>query len=211
VRLALACLALSACSVGSGTGTLAGTLFVHPCTSDSDFGSSPATPGNYNMNPQFFVASPINDFPGPNPQNKISIRVQSSGIRIEQADVMSLVIANELPVAQALNQPIEVGPNTNIRATLSLFITCPSVSTAMELDGTITWSKFGSAAPPNVSNQFRINFEDQLTAQFSFDVVDRRALTLGGSGGVSVTPNVSGHLDGSFDFIVREGRAAQSP
>jgi hypothetical protein len=94
---------------------------------------------------------------------------------------------------------------------LNLNATCPSASVGMELDGTITWTSFGSAAPPNVPTSFDINPDDRLAATFSFDIVDRRALTLGGQGGVPVAPSAAGHVDGSFDFIVREGRAAQSP
>jgi len=204
---------LAGCHVGDGTGHLDGKLFLTPCTADSDYGSSPTTPADYHMNPSFFVASPISDFPGPHPVNRISIRVQSSGIRIEEADVMSMLVANDLPVAQMLNQPMDVGPATNVRATLNLHVSCPAQSVEMELDGQITWTSFGSAAPPasTVPADFKINFDDRLAANFSFDVVDRRALTLGGQGGVPVAPSAAGHLDGSFDFIVREGRAAQSP
>jgi len=202
---------LAGCSVGAGKGNLDGTLFVRPCTGDSDYGSSPAAPQPYHMNPQFFVAAPIDDFPGPHPVNRLSVRVQPSGNRLEEADVMSMVIANCLEVAQTVGQAIDVGPATNVRATLNLNASCPAASVEMELDGTLTWTRFGTATPPNVPNDFRINFDDPLTATFSFDVVDRRALTLGGVGGVPTDPSVAGHLDGSFDFVVRQGRAAQSP
>ena len=81
----------------------------------------------------------------------------------------------------------------------------------MELDGTITFARFGQAtAGAAVPENFAIRFEDPITATFSFDVVDRRALTLGGTGSVPATPETGGHLDGNFDFIVRQGRAAQA-
>jgi hypothetical protein len=204
-------LALCACQVGTGSGSLDGTLFIRPCTSDSDFGSSPTSPRAYHMNPQFFAANPIDGFPGPHPVNRISVRVQASGNRVEEADVMGITIANDLEVAQMVGTPIEVGPATNVRATLNLNITCPDAGAAMELDGTMTWVHFGSAAPPDVPEDFRIDFDDRLAATVSFDVVDRRALTLGGLGGVPTEPSVFGHLNGTFDFIVHEGRAAQSP
>jgi hypothetical protein len=197
--------------VGTGVGNLDGTLFVRPCTSDSDYGSSSASPRAFHMNPQFFAAAPIDDFPRPHPVNRLYVRMQVQGNRVEEADVMSMVVANDLPVAQALGQPMPMGASTNVRATLNLNATCPNAGVEMELDGTITWTSFGSAAPPNVPEDFKINFDDRLAANFSFDVIDRRALTLGGSGGVPTDPSASGHLDGAFDFIVHQGRAAQSP
>jgi hypothetical protein len=202
---------LPACSVGEGSGSVSGSLFIHPCTSDSDYGSSPTAQKKYDMDPHFFVAAPIDDFPKPDPVNRISMRIQPSGNRVEEADVLIVTVANDLQVAQALGQAMPVGPATNVRATLSMHATCPQVGVQMELDGTITWSTFGKAAPPNVPNDFNIDFDDRLAATFSFLVVDRRALTLGGLGGVPTDPSAAGHLEGNFDFIVRQGRAAQSP
>jgi hypothetical protein len=199
-----------ACGLGEGTGSLSGALYLHPCTFDSDFGTSASALGAYNMYPTFFAAAPIDDQRRPYPMNRLSLRMQTSGNRIEEADAFILVIANVKPVAEMLGQPIDVGPATNIRATLSLRQSCPQAPVQMELDGQITWTSFGTA-DQGVPTDFRIEFDDRVAASFSFDVVDRRALTLGGVGGVPAEPAASGHLDGNFDFIVRQGRAAQSP
>jgi hypothetical protein len=69
----------------------------------------------------------------------------------------------------------------------------------------MTWSAFGSA---DVTNG--LQFGDHLAATFSFDIVDRRQIAIGGIGGVPLTPAAGGHIDGSFDFIIRQGKAAQA-
>ncbi|HEX4458391.1 MAG TPA: hypothetical protein VIA18_10500, partial [Polyangia bacterium] len=67
-----------------------------------------------------------------------------------------------------------------------------------------TFTKFGSGDVKN-----GIQFGDSLDATFSFDVVDRRSITLGGVGSVPVDPAAAGHLEGDFSFVVRQGIAAQ--
>src|SRR5262249_30472762 len=101
---------------------------------------------------------------------------------------------------------------TNVRAALVLNQTCPKAEVRLELDGTMNFTKFGSASTiEKAPSDFRITSGDELAASFDFDVVDRRALVLGGVGGVSPEPAASGHISGDFDFVVRQGRVAQSP
>jgi len=98
-----------------------------------------------------------------------------------------------------------VGPTTNVRATLTLNQTCPSAEVQSELDGTLTFTSFGGSERVTDGLQFG----DRIAATFDFDVVDRRASTLGGIGAVPATPATAGHIAGNFDFIVRQGKAAQ--
>jgi hypothetical protein len=202
------------CELGSGKGAVDGSLYVRSCTNDSDYGNSPTATRAYSMNPQFFAAAPVEDFEKQHPMNRLSIRVQPSGNRVEEADVLSIMIANDFDVASHMGEDIAVDVATNVRSTLNLNITCPKAEVAMIMQGTINWSKFGSAqAGTTPPADFKINFDDRLTASFSFDVLDLRAATLGQipAGGVSPDAAVAGHLAGNFDFIVRQGRAAQSP
>jgi hypothetical protein len=201
----------SACNVGDGKGMVAGTLFVRSCTEDHDFGFNGA-PVAFNLAPIYFVADPVNDLTltHAHPINHLSIRVQSTGARFEEADVLLVTVANDRDVAVALGQPLPLGPATNVRASLALNQTCPFAEVQAELDGTLTFTAFGSAgAGAATPNDFNIQFGDRLTATFSADVIDRRAGTIGGLGGVPTTPAVAGHLSGNFDFFVRQGKAAQ--
>lgn len=204
LALALGC---AGCGLGDGTGSVAGTLFLRGCTHDYDYGAAGA-PAPYDMKPTYFVADPINALASSEPLhpiNKLTLRVQPSGNRAEEADLLFVDVADDAQVASSLGTATAVGATTNVRATLSLNQTCPSAETGAELDGMMTWTSFGSADATN-----GIQFGDRLAASFSFDVVDRRAIAIGGIGGVPTTPAAGGHIEGSFDFVVRQGKAAQN-
>lgn len=210
---ALFAVGLSGC-VGAGTGTASGSIYVEQCTVSGvppavnhPLGSLTAQVA-YDLRPSYFVAAPTLDADRAEPMNKVIIREQSEN-SILSADLIELSVANVRLVADALGQPITVGPATNVRADLRLNHTCTQDFTGLELDGTITFSRFGATASGAAPADFAIYPGDPLTASFQFDVVDRRALTLGGVGGVAVTPQVAGHLDGSFDFHVKTGPGAQ--
>jgi hypothetical protein len=201
-----AVVAVAGCGIGNGTGTLSGSLFLSGCTHSYNFGALGA-PATYNMDPSFFVANPINALASSQPLhpiNKVSIRMQPSGNIPDESDIMFFTVANDAEVAAALGQPIDVGATSNVRATLTLNQTCPDAEVLPVLVGAMTWQSFGGADATN-----GVQFGDRLAATFSFDVVDQRAISIGGLGGVPITPAASGHLTGSFDFIVRQGKAAQ--
>ncbi len=201
------CFVVAGCGLGDGTGTLSGTLYLRGCTHDYDYGSL-MNPADYNMHPSYFVANPVNALASSEPLhpiNKISMRIQPTGNRADEADLLFINVANDADVAGALGTPMPVGAATTVRATLTLNNTCPDAEVQAELDGMITWTSFGSASATD-----GIQFGDRLAASFTFNVVDRRAIALGGLGGVPVQASAAGALSGSFDFIVRQGKAAQS-
>jgi hypothetical protein len=200
-------LACAACGIGDGSGSVSGTLFLRGCTHEHDYGELGA-PAPYDMRPHYFVGDPINALQSSrplHPVNKMAVRVQADGNRVEEADALQVRVADVAFVVQALGQPITVGPATNVRASLTLNETCPKAEVGAELDGTITFSQFGSS---NAANG--IQFGDRVAATFDFEIIDRRALSIGGIGGVPTTPAAGGHISGDFDFIVRQGKAAQA-
>jgi len=200
-------LACAACGLGDGTGSLSGTLYLRGCTHDYDYGEL-AAPAAYDMRPSYFVGDPINALQSSqplHPVNKMAVRVQSDCNRVEEADAMQVLVADVAFVVEALGQPIAVGPATNVRASLALNETCPNAEVGAELDGTITFSQFGSS---NAANG--IQFGDRVAATFDFEIIDRRAVSIGGIGGVPTTAAAGGHVSGNFDFIVRQGKAAQA-
>ena len=211
---------LSACQVGQGTGTVDGTLYIRQCAERSAVGATsvgttysigePGNPAQYSMKPKYFVAEAIDDFSRLYPMNRLNVRVQSDGARIEQADVLFVSIASVYETALQLGKPVEIGPNSNVRATLSLAQACPMPEVTPALQGTMTFSVLGSAQAERVPVDFRVTFDDHLAAQFELDVIDIRSATLGGSGSVPVDPAIGGHLSGYFDFIVRQGQSAQA-
>ncbi len=208
MRLALPLLLVVAgCGLGDGKGALAGTLFLRGCTHDYDFGAL-GNPAAYDMRPTYFVADPINALASREPLhpiNKVILRVQPSGNRPDEADLLFINVADDSQVALAVGTPMAIGPTTNVRASLTLRQTCPTAEVEPELDGTMTWTAFGSAGATT-----GLGFGDHLAATFSFNVVDRRQIAIGGLGGVPTTPAAQGHIDGSFDFLIRQGKAAQA-
>jgi hypothetical protein len=212
--------AVAGCQVGTGTGTVDGTLYVRECAERAAVGATSVgtnysigaadAPATYSMKPVYFVADPVDDFSRLYPHNRLNIRVQSDGARVEQADVLFVNIASVYDVALALGQPVEIGPNTNVRATLSLNQACPMPEVTPALEGSITFQTLGNAAASRVPVDFRVGFNDRLTATFDLNVIDLRAATLGGIGAVPPDPAVGGHLTGFFDFVVRQGQNAQT-
>lgn len=199
--------AVAGCGIGNGTGTLAGALFLRGCTHDGDYGQA-AAPATYDMHPTYFVADPINALASAmplHPINKVSLRVQPSGNRADESDLLYIDVADDAQVAATVGQASDVGPTSNVRVSLTLNNTCPHAEVEPELDGTMTWQSFGSADATN-----GIQFGDRLAATFSFTIVDRRQIAIGGLGGVPTTPAAGGAVTGSFDFVVRQGKAAQA-
>jgi hypothetical protein len=193
---------LAACKNGSGS--LIGTnLLVDPCYQKT------ILQGTKDFQPDYFVADMVYaSSDALHPMNRLTIRVQTSGHRIDEADGIYFAAADSSMIANQLGQTI--GPTSNLRGTLLLNATCPDHPVTMELDGTVTFSKFGSATGSGAGSDFKIVYGDELAAAFELDVTDRRASTLGGVGSVPTDARVGGHLSGNFDFHVKPGSGAQA-
>src|SRR4051812_49104309 len=129
-------LACAACDLGSGTGRVSGTLYLRGCEEDHDYGAL-AAPAVYDMRPSYFVGDPINALQSSrplHPVNKVAVRVQSDGNRVEEADGLQVRVADDALVAEMLGAPIAVGAFSNVRASLTLSDTCPEAETGAELD-----------------------------------------------------------------------------
>ena len=194
---------------GTGTGTVAGSIYLSECTIGVPLGSL-AAPAPYDLAPTYFVADPVNDVPRVDPVNRVSIRIQSAGNQIEEADGLYIKVADVEQVGNRIGEQLAVGPASNVRANLLLRRTCPRSPVQIELDGTMRFSRFGAQSPGGVPSDFRIQYGDYITAVFELNVVDRRVITLGGNGSVDTIPDVAGRLTGDFDFQVRQGRGAQA-
>jgi hypothetical protein len=181
----------------------------------SDLGSAGA-PVGFDLKPRFFAADPVDDFQKLHPINRVQMRLQSTGNRVEEADLVYLNIASVRDAALAGGAALPLGSNTNARASLLLHATCPTAEAQIGLDGTVTFSAFGSAGAGAVPDDFRLQFGDHLAGTIAVDVIDRRTQmleglqALAGQGSVPTTPSVLGHFDGQFDFVIRQGQAAQA-
>lgn len=95
-------MAAVSCGVGEGTGRVVGNLAVTQCRFDPPRGLTATEP--YDLRVDFFVGQPIDaDRSAPGfPQNQMVIRLQHSGARVEDADVLLLWVADSAAVARCI-------------------------------------------------------------------------------------------------------------
>ncbi len=118
---ALSCVAgLAGCSVGKGVGAASGTLYEYGCTKNGDYCSSPgvcgteASPVPYDLKPSFFAGEPIDDLReySSSSQNEIMsnrliIRLQRSGKKIELNDVLTFDVMSSYEVARCVRGRVD--------------------------------------------------------------------------------------------------------
>ena len=110
----VAVLLASGCSVGKGVGAASGEIFEYGCSKNGDYCASDADGGvcgplSYDLRPAFFSGEPIDDLrqysEGSNNMimnNRLTIRLQRSGKRIEQNDVLTFDVASSYEVARCV-------------------------------------------------------------------------------------------------------------
>jgi hypothetical protein len=198
-----------------------GQLHVLDCRDTEDFSTS-----TWDMKADFFGGEPIEDVDRASPENRLEIRIQNNGAHVEESDTLLISIPDVRKAAEewlrrggangGMGSALDVRPDGLVRASLSLFATCPivrpgSAIETLNADGPsqIVFTRFGSAAPGKVGSDFIVDFGDTIEtlpgkAGFTLQLVDLRAQTLGES------PRASGSLQGSFSFELRRGAAGQS-
>jgi hypothetical protein len=117
---------------------------------------------------------------------------------------------------QAIMRPgprplIHFGPLEYVTAALTPIGTCPTARlTGTAVDGWIQFINFGQAtSAATISSDFKVNFNEQLTANFHAILQDDRVVTEINTLQMRMPPQIGGALDGFFDFTFERGRAAQ--
>jgi len=98
------------CSVGSGSGSTTGPLFVVNCDSGANFGMSTPTgsgygvaPAPYDLAPTFFAGTPVDDLMrGPGAMNKLYIELASSGLLQRYTDGLEFLVQSSYEVARCV-------------------------------------------------------------------------------------------------------------
>jgi hypothetical protein len=141
--------AATGCKVGKGVFQAEGTLYVKNCEGMRDRGSLEMPPPYALVPPQFIAGEPIEDIKRMGRDNRLIIRLQNSGKRIEVNDVLTFDIVSTYEVAKCVRgalkdgQPdynpqfcswppdgrgpprIRVGLNTYVRANFAPRSKCP--------------------------------------------------------------------------------------
>jgi hypothetical protein len=126
---------------------------------------------------------------------------------------------------------LRIGPNLPVRASLALRDTCPQatlVGTARDGDGArsdvivplppeqwrswIELSEFGVARTRDVAPNFRVEFNEQLRAEaFHVELIDDKVIDAERRREPPPpAPDLTGVLDGNFDFELEWGQGAQT-
>lgn len=109
-RAALVLLGIAAagCTVGSGSGSAKGSLWVNGCNNSSNYGTPPmgtaaAVPAAFDLQPTFFAGEPIDDLSMSSlPKNRLTLRMQRSGLAIIYNDTLNFDIINSYEVARCV-------------------------------------------------------------------------------------------------------------
>jgi hypothetical protein len=112
--------AASGCTVGSGSGSAIGPLWVTDCNGSSNYGT-PQTPEAFDLQPTFFAGEPIEDLAtGATHQNRLNIRMQRTGLAIQYNDTLYFDVENSYEVARCIRgRTVNGQPDWNQREMLA--------------------------------------------------------------------------------------------
>jgi len=95
--------AVGGCTVGSGSGSASGMLWIVGCLEGENFGSPPpGEPHPFELNPTFFAGEPIEDIADGPHINRLIIRMQRNGNGIEVNDTLYIDIPDSGKVARCI-------------------------------------------------------------------------------------------------------------
>jgi hypothetical protein len=112
VALTAVAVAATGCTVGGGSGSAKGSLWVTGCSdnlSSPNFGT-PAMPEAYDLQPTFFAGEPIDDLAtGAMHKNRLIVRMQRTGLAIQYNDTLYFDVENSYEVARCVRGRIVNG------------------------------------------------------------------------------------------------------
>jgi hypothetical protein len=105
---AAAAVSAGGCSIGSGSGSATGALWMLGCSEGDDYGSTDM-PASFNLDPTFFAGEPIEDIADTPPMNRLIIRMQRSGNAVEINDTLYFDIRDSAQIARCLRGATDNG------------------------------------------------------------------------------------------------------
>jgi hypothetical protein len=144
--------AFGGCSVGSGSGSITGPLFVVSCipTPDGGYGVAPAP---YDLAPTFFTGSPVDDLMrGPGAMNKLYIDLASSGLLQRYTDGLEFLVQNSYEVARCVRgRTVNGQPDYLVNAPLPLTLATAANPTPTTLWCDWTGMAFSDGGAPDAA------------------------------------------------------------
>ena len=184
-QILVTCLAAAAlaCSEDRGQGEVVGSLFVADCSDGRALEAlcaasvDPDACRAFDLGVDFFALETFDDIG--------RIRMQRGGQPFARTDGLLFEIRDVRLLRGELGQPLNVGPDENLRASLGLFERCPDSTQNFDLTGAVVFDDFGVDKGETVAGRI-----------LRLEVRDGR----GGAPGP-----VLGVLHGEFDFRLRRG------
>src|SRR5262245_36348382 len=96
-----AAVAAAGCTVGGGSGSAKGQLWILGCVKGEPYGTQ-AAPMDFDLAPSFFAGEPIEDISDGPPSNRLIIRMQRSGNELQINDTLYFDVPNSYQVARCL-------------------------------------------------------------------------------------------------------------
>ena len=144
---ALASLA-GGCTVGDGNGAATGPIWELGCsTSGADYGTEKA-PRTFDLSPHFFAGEPIEDIAPANQTNRLLMRLQRNGNRLEVNDTLYFDVVNVYEVARCVRGRIDDQgmPDYDTRMTIDPVTHLPTTTPWCDWSGVPTSIDGGSPA-----------------------------------------------------------------
>ncbi len=106
VGVAMGATVLIGCTIGNGSGSAKGSLWVTGCDGDTNFGGAgvvAGVPQPYDLQPTFFAGEPIEDLAtGSTHRNRLIIRMQGTGLATQYNDTVYFDIENSYEIARCV-------------------------------------------------------------------------------------------------------------
>ncbi len=127
ILLTLLVLTTAGCIAPEGDGVVGGEIFIIGCNETDNYGEE-LYPAYFDLQANFFVGEPVKDEAAVPTQHRLDIRLQKGSNTIEDADSLYIQITRVALAARrfAAWEPLPVGIDQNAKASLSLYLTCPS-------------------------------------------------------------------------------------
>ncbi len=146
-------LLMQACLTPEGEGIVAGQVYLMNCSEGDDYGT-PEHMAYFDLHADFFAGEIIIDERVDSRKNRLDIRLQKGTGQPGDADMLFIQIPDVRQAAEYFVQsrPIPVAPDGVMRASLGLYLTCPSFYDGPEAVPDATDSACPQLTPEEVSD-----------------------------------------------------------
>ena len=156
--LLLVTLFLGGCIAPEGNGVVGGEIFILGCNETDNYGEE-QFPAYFDLQANFFVGEPVKDEAAVPTQHRLDVRLQKGTNNIADSDSLYIQVTRVALAARrfANYEPLPVGIDRNVKASLSLYLTCPDFFDGPEANPT------GADACPALSPEEQQTLCDETT------------------------------------------------